>query len=185
VALIDDATLVIGAGNYFIADTPGAALPVDLTAPAAPWENVGHPSLEDIFALSSEGGEATVIGTLQKRSLRTIYSDRVETLTFTLQQFDEASLKLFLGSNAPTVVDGSHTLIGNPMTPTPAVKAFLAVFIDGANVFAFYAPRAEIYRADDLAASDTENFVGLPLAVTPLQQGTNPYTYAITPLAAA
>ena len=29
--------------------------------------------------------------------------------------------------------------------------AFLAIFVDGENVFAFYAPKAEIYRADDMS----------------------------------
>lgn len=174
----DDATLVIGAGNYFTAAVD-TALPADLLSPGVAWENVGHTSLEDIFNTSSEGGEATILGTLQNRSLRTKYSARTETLAFTLQQFDTPALKLYYGSNAVTTADG---LIGPHVNPTPTTAAFLAVFVDGENVFAFYAPKSEIYRADDIEAADTESLVGLPLGVKPLQSGSNTWTFAVTPL---
>jgi hypothetical protein len=59
-------------------------------------------------------------------------------MTFTLQQFDVNGLKLYYGSNAPILPDGS---VGVPSDPTPTQAAFLAVFVDGENVFAFYAPR--------------------------------------------
>lgn len=177
----DDATLVIGAGNYFTAPVD-TALPADLTAPGVAWTNVGHTSLEDIFAISSEGGDATTIGTLQNKSLRTKYSARQETMTFTLQQFDAASLKLYYGSNATVGTAGE---IQVPSDPTPTTTAFLVVFTDGANIFAFYAPKAEIYRNDDLSLSDTESLAGLPLGVKPLISGSNTWTYAVTPLDAA
>lgn len=177
----DAATLVIGAGNYFTAPV-GEPLPADLTAPGVNWEAVGHTSLEDIFALASEGGEATVIGTLQNKNLRTKYSARTEKMTFTVQQFDEASLKLYYGSNAPTNADGT---VGVPTEPVPTSAAFLVIFIDGDNEFAFYAPKSEIYRSDDMAMSDTESLAGMPLGVTPLQYLTNTFTYAVTPLGGA
>jgi hypothetical protein len=176
-----NATLVINSGNYFTAPV-GTILPTDLTAPGAAWTNVGHTSLEDIFGLSSDGGEATVLGTLQNKSLRTTYSARTETMTFTLQQFDAAGLKLFYGSNAPVLADGT---IGVPINPVPTTAAFLVVFIDGTNEFAFYAPKAELYRGDDLELSDTESLAGLPIAVTPLVNGANTHTYQVTPLATA
>ncbi len=177
-ALNDDATLVIGSGNFLTAPVD-TALPIDLLAPATPWEPVGHTSLEDIFGITSEGGEATTLGTLQNKTLRTKYSARTETMTFTLQQFDEPGLKLYYGSNAPTLPDGT---IGVPSDPIPTTCAFLAIFVDGTNVFAFYAPKAEVYRADDLALSDTESLAGLPLGVKPLISGTNSFAYAVTPL---
>lgn len=179
VAINDAATLVIGAGNYLTAVT-GSAAPVDLTAPATPWENIGHTSLDDIFSASSDGGDATVLGTLQNKSLRTTYSARQETFAVTLQQFDEAGLKLFYGSNMTDL----DTMLGVPTNPKPTVCAFLAVFIDGDNHFAFYAPKCEIFRGDDLDLSDTESLAGLPLAIKPMVYGTNDYAYAVTPLAA-
>lgn len=184
-ALNDDATLVIGSGNYLTNDI-GTALPADLLLPNAGivdpaplWENVGHTSLEDIFSITSEGGEATVIGTLQNTSLRTKYSARTETMAIVLQQFDKPALKLFYGSNAPELADGT---IGVPDQPVPTTCAFLAIFVDGDNIFAFYAPKAEIYRGDDLSISDTESLAGLPIGVKPLKYGTNNWTYAVTPL---
>jgi hypothetical protein len=181
VALNDNATLVIGSGNYLTAPA-GTDLPEDLLVPTSPWSIVGHTSLEDIFSIASEGGEATVIGTLQNKSLRTKYSARTETMTFTLQQFDIPGLKLYYGSNAPVLPNGT---VGVPTEPTPTTAAFLAVFVDGENHFAFYAPKAEIYRADDVSFGDTESLAGLPIGVKPMAYGSNSYTYSITPLGAS
>jgi hypothetical protein len=178
VALNDNATLVIGSGNYLTAPV-GTDLPEDLLVPTSPWSTVGHTSLEDILSIASEGGEATTIGTLQNKSLRTKYSARTETMTFTLQQFDVPGLKLYYGSNAPVLPNGT---VGVPTEPTPTSAAFLAVFVDGENHFAFYAPKAEIYRADDVSFGDTESLAGLPIGVKPMAFGSNTYTYAITPL---
>ncbi|MEU3045805.1 hypothetical protein ABZ705_04590 [Streptomyces sp. NPDC006984] len=179
--LNDNATLVVGAGNYLTAPV-GTSLPGDLLVPVSPWANVGHTSLEDVFGITSEGGEATTIGTLQNQSLRTKYSARTETMTFTLQQFDKDALRLYFGANAPELPDGT---IGVPAKPEPTKAAFLAVFIDGENHFALYAPKAEIYRADDMAISDTESLAGLPLGVKPMTYGSNTWTYAVTPLGGA
>ncbi|MEU7643353.1 hypothetical protein [Streptomyces huasconensis] len=177
-ALNDNATLVVGSGNYLTAPV-GTPIPDDLLVPVFPWQNVGHTSLEDLFGITSEGGEATTIGTLQNKSLRTKYSARTETMTFTLQQFDTPALRLYFGANAPLLPDGS---IGVPNDPRPTEAAFLAIFIDGESHFAFYAPKAEIYRADDMAIADTESLAGLPLGVKPMVLGTNTWTYAVTPL---
>lgn len=179
-ALLDAATLTIGAGNFFRAPV-GTAIPADLADIDTPWVNLGHTSLEDIFGLEAEGGEATILGTLQNKTLRTKYSDRVESFTFTLQQFDADSLKLYFGDNMVALSGGA---LGVPTSPTPTEAAFLAVFLDGANIFGFYAPKAELFRGDTLSLSDTESLAGLPLKVTPLQYSTNTYTYAVTPLAA-
>ncbi|WP_406409655.1 hypothetical protein OG923_12635 [Streptomyces halstedii] len=177
-ALNDAATLVIGSGNYLTAPT-GTAMPDDLLTPLSPWEAVGHTSLEEIFSITSEGGEATTIGSLQNKSLRTKYSARTESMTLTLQQFDVPGLKLYYGSNAPVLPDGS---VGVPSDPIPTSAAFLAVFVDGENHFAFYAPKAEIYRGDDVSFGDTESLAGLPLSVKPMPHGANKWSYAITPL---
>lgn len=177
-AINDDAVLVIGSGNYFTAPT-GTALPADLLSPEGTWSNVGHTSLEEIFGITSEGGEATILGTLQNKSLRTRYSARTETITFILQQFDTPGLKLYFGSNAPELSNG---LVGVPDEPVPTTAAFLVVFVDGENHFAFYAPQAEIYRNDDISFGDTESIAGMPIGVKPKKYGSNTWTYAVTPL---
>lgn len=185
-ALNSNATLVVGAGNFFTANyveaTP-AGLPTDLTAvPASPWENIGHTSLEDIFSVASDGGDATTLGTLQARTLRTTYAPRSETFNITLQQFDLASLRFYFGSNAQVGTSGELLV---PATPAVTVCSFLAIFVDGDNQFAFYAPKAEILRADDLSISDAESLAGLPISIKPVAHGTNDWAYAVTPLGSA
>ncbi len=174
----DDATLVVSTGHYYTAPV-GTAKPADVLDPDSPWVDVGHTSLEDIFSVSSEGGDATTIGTLQNKALRTKYSARTETIAVKLMQFDEAGLKLFLGSNAVVLADGS---IGAPTDPTPTDCAYLSVFEDGENYFDIYAPKTEIYRNDDMSLSDTESLSALPIGVKPLKYSTNDWTYAISPL---
>lgn len=189
-ALNDNAVLSVGTGHFYTAPylvggpTAAPATVALLKAPAAPYAEIGHTSLEDILSISSEGGDATVLGTLQNKALRTAYSARTESLAITLQQFDQAALKLYYGSNTD-VIAANSIFSGVPQTPTPSIVTFLAVFRDGVNVFAFYAPKAEIYRGDDLEVSDTESLVGLPLTVKPLQHDSNTWAYAVTPLASA
>jgi hypothetical protein len=178
-ALNDNATLVIGAGNYFLAPVDTAA-PADLSTIATPWVNIGHTSIEDIMGFSSDGGEATVLGTLQNSALRTSYSKRTESFTITLQQFDEDSLKLYFGSNAETTVDGKWLHV--PDNPAPTTSAFLAVYVDGANIFGIYAAKSDILRGDDIDFADTESLAGLPLKVTPIKSGTNAGPYDVTPM---
>lgn len=157
------------------------ALPASLSAPGTGWVEVGHTSLDDIFSTSSDGGDATTLGTLQNKSLRTKYSARTETFQFNLQQFDAAGLKLFYGSNATV---GTAMEIQVPVNPTPTIATFLVVFSDGTNNFAFYAPKAEIYRADDLSISDTESLASLPIGVKPIISGSNTWAFAVTPIGA-
>jgi hypothetical protein len=177
----DDAVLVVGSGNYFTAPVD-TALPADLTAPGVAWAVVGHTSLDNIFGTASDGGDPTTIGTFQNKNLRTKYSPRTETFSIILQQFDTPGLKLYYGSNAPELTDGT---VGVPVEPVPTTAAFLAIFVDGDNIFAFYAPKAEIYRNDDLTIADTESLAGLPLGIKPLISGSNAWAYAVTPLGEA
>lgn len=179
-ALLDTATLVIAGGNFYTHDTVGTAAPTSLATVPAGWDNLGHTDLEDVIAFASEGGEATSLGTLQKRTLRTTYSNRIDTFTFNLQQFDEDSLKLYYGSNMAELDTGSiwQTV---PDSPEITVRAFLAIFTDGAKRFGIYAPAAEIYRADD-AEFTSDELAGLPIQVKPLNHSTNTWKIALTPL---
>lgn len=178
--LIDNATLLVNAGNYFTAPV-GTALPADLTAPEVAWDNIGHTDLDEVLTITSDGGDQTVIGTLQNKNLRVRIGPRSETISVPLEQFDVGALKLYYGSNAVEVEDGK--LLGVPQSPAPTERAFLAVFIDGEKVFAIYAPKASIFRGSDMEISDTESLAKLPLAVTPLVHGVNQWAYAVTPLA--
>lgn len=175
----DNAVLVVGAGNFYTAP-PGTAMPASLsTVPASPWESVGHTSLEDIFSFASEGGDATTLGTLQSKALRTTYAPRTESFALTVQQFDRKSLRLYYGANAVLLANGTLAI---PQSPEPTEAAFLAIFVDGDNTFGLYAPRTEIFRGDDVAVADAESLVGLPLNIKPLIYSTNEWAYAVTPL---
>ncbi len=185
-AINDTATLVIGAGNFYHAPASTVAPTSLSTAPITPWENIGHTSLADVFGWGVDGGDATILGTLQNKSLRTTYAKRTETFTVNVQQWDEASLKLYFGSNAATVTTGvapnEITWLRVPASnPITTVGAFLAIFIDGANVFAIYAPKAEIFRGD-VPSLASDDLASLPLKVTPMIDGTNDWAYMITPL---
>lgn len=179
-ARIDEAVFKPTTGHYYIGPV-GTAFPTTPLIPDDPWEEMGHTSIEDLLSISSEGGEATILGTLQSPSMRTSYSPRSETFAFTLQQLDDASLKLYFGSNMISVTGG---LLGVPSAPVATQNAFTVIFEDGENYFGFYAPKAEILRGDDFSMPDTENFAGLPLAVKPLNYLTNAWAYAVTPLGA-
>jgi len=175
----DAATLVVGSANFFVGPV-GTAMPASLAVtPSAPWENIGHTSLEDIFSITSEGGEATTLGTLQNKTLRTTYSPRTDAFSITVQQFDRKTLRLYYGANAQMLEDG---LLAVPQDPVPTERAFLAVFVDGENRFALYAPKAEIFRGEDMAIQDAESLAGLPLTIKPLVYGSNTWAYALTPL---
>lgn len=179
----DTATLSIGTGRFYTGAV-GAAAPADkaaLLAPGATWTDLGHTSLEDIIAFSSEGGDVTTLGTLQSPVLRTKTAARTESFTINVQQWDSASLKLYYGSNFDVISTGA-IFSGVPTAPVKTTKAFLAVFQDGASVFALYAPKAEIFRGDDVDFSDTEALANLPLVITPLVNGSNPWAFAVTPL---
>ena len=160
----DDAVLKISTAHFYTAPV-GTAAPADPLNPESEWENVGHTTLEDILSMSSEGGEKTVLGSLQNRNLKTSHTSKQTAFNFSIHQFDDAGLKLYLGANA-VVEDG---LIGPADTPVPSQRAFLVVVVDGDSHFLFYVPKADIIGADDLALADTESLSSLPLSVTPLR----------------
>ena len=177
-----DATFSPGSGTFWLAPTDTAYIADLAVTPTSPWGEIGHTSIEDILTISSEGGDATTLSTLQAQPLRTKYSTRIEQMQINLQQFDVESLKLFFGSNMTQVSTSIWYKV--PTTPTVTTKAFLAILNDPeTGSFAFYAPKAEIFRADDLDLADTESLASLPISVKPVVSGSNDYSYLVSPLA--
>lgn len=177
----NDAALIVANADFYTGAV-GAAAPTDLNAiDEMVWDVLGHTSPDDILSWASEGGEATTVGSLQNPSLRTVYSDRTETFSTTLLQWDEKTLKLYFGSNMEEVT-GSTLFKGVPSKPVATKVALLVVVKDGDSRFAIYVPSAEILRGDDVAFDDTENFAGLPISVTPINYNGNSWAYAVTPL---
>ena len=152
---------------HFYTAPEGTALPVDLRAPDVAWTHMGHTSLESILAATSEGGDQTILGSLQNKSLRTSTSQRTETFAVNLLQLDIEAVKLYFGSNA--TVDGTNSKVVHiPADPTPSTVAWLCVLYDGTNDAGFYAAKAEVIRGEDLSISDTESLTQLPVRITPL-----------------
>lgn len=162
-ALLESAVLKPNTASFFKAPT-GTAKPADLKTPGVEWENLGHTTFENILTTSSEGGETSTLRSLQTQQLRVSTTPRTESFQINLLQFDEDSLQLYYGANA--VIDGEEIEV--PSDPQPTECAWLAVLYDGEKVAGYYAPKASIFRAEDIAISDTESLAQLPLQVTPL-----------------
>lgn len=179
-ALNDAAVLKVGVGHFYTAPI-GTPIPMDLRAPeaeTAPWNHMGHTSIEDILSASSEGGETTTLRSLQNKTLRQSVAARTEAYNMNLLQFDAESLKLYYGSNAVVTADGYVQI---PQNPTPTEVAWLVVLLDGESVGGVYAEKTSIFRSDDLAISDTESLSQLPLRVTPLGLDANPHAVTWIP----
>ena len=178
-ALNDNATLIVDSANYFVAPA-GTVLPANFASIAALWENIGHTDLDEVIGFSSEGGESEVKGTLQNRKLRTKRSTQTDKMRINLQQFDQAGLKLFYGSNSE--VNATTGAVRKPDSPEPTRKAFLAVFYDGANALYDYCPLVEIIGGDAMELADAEEFASLPLDLTPLNYLTNKWARETSPV---
>jgi len=165
----DTATLKVGGARFYtaVAGTVRPTTVATLKAPPVAWTEVGNTSLENILALSSEGGAVTTLSSLQNKSLRQSVEARVESLGLNLLEWTEASLKLYYGANAVVAADGA---IEVPSEPVPTEKAFLAVLEDGENVGGFYASKSSIFRSDDIAIADTNSLAALPIKITALNE---------------
>lgn len=163
----DNAVLKVSNARFYIAPV-GTARPTtlaDMKAPAAPWKEMGNTSLDQIFQISSQGGEVTNLGSVQNPNLRQSISPRTESFGINLLEWTEESLKLYYGANAVVLVDGA---IEAPTTPVPTEAAFFVALYDGENVAGFYAAKSSIFRSDDIAISDTNSLSHLPIKVTAL-----------------
>jgi hypothetical protein len=176
-ALDNTAVLKVGTGHFYTAPI-GTAVPADLRAPGGSWTEMGHTSMQDILASASEGGDITTLGSLQAKTLRQSVASRTESYNMNLLQFDKDSLKLYYGANA-VITGGGHVQV--PQDAVPTEVAWLVVFYDGTTTAGIYAPKASIFRSDDLSISDTENLAQLPLKVTPLTYLTNAFAIQFIP----
>lgn len=163
----DAATLKVGNARFYTAviGTPRPASPSALKAPATPWVEVGNTSLDNIIAMTSEGGTVTTLGSLQNRNLRQNVDSRTESFGINLLEWTPRSLKYYYGANAVVAADGAVEV---PSEPVPAEEAFLVVLEDGVNIAGFYAAKASIFRSDDIAIADSNSLAQLPIKVTTL-----------------
>lgn len=162
-ALTDSAVLIPGTGRIYLAAAESAR-PASLTAPSAPWEEMGHTSLEDGITITRDGGDSEVVGTWQNPSLRERRDATTFALTMVAHQVDNTVLGLYFGT-----VDAS---VANELSVTSTTgttdKAMYIRIIDGANEVGLYLPKVSISSEDDVEV-DPEGFLSFPLRATVLQ----------------
>lgn len=179
-ALNSNSTLVVKTGRFYFAPV-GTVAPSDLGEIPSAWKEVGHTSVDDILSWATEGGEKTVLASLQSSSLRSTTSARTESFSVSLLQWDKETLPFYFGSNMK-LISGSSIFHGVASNPTPVKRALLIVLEDGQNKFAIYAPSAEIARGDDLSIDSTEDLAALPITISLLNHESNDWAFAVTPL---
>lgn len=156
-ALSDGAVLLPGTGYFYTAAT-GTAVPLNKTAPGAPWENLGHTSREDGMTITREGGDTEPLGTWQNSALRTRRDPTTYALTFNLHQIDNTVLELYFGG---ADIDTAG-VFGVPANFSSTPRALYVRLVDGTTEVGLYVPSVEIAAEDDIEV-DVEGFLQLPV----------------------
>lgn len=161
-AISDSAVILPGTGYLFIApaETPR---PASLTAPAAPWDNLGHTSREDGLTITRDGGDSEVVGTWQNPSLRERRDPTTFAITAHLHQVDNNTLQLYFGDGNVTE-DG---VFGVTSATDTIEKALYVRIVDGDNAVGLYVPKVSISSEDDVEV-DVEGFLAFPVRMTVL-----------------
>ena len=161
-ALTDSAVIIPGTGQLYLApaETPQ---PASLTAPASPWENLGHTSREDGLTITRDGGDSEVIGTWQNPSLRERRDPSTFAITAFLHQVDNNVLELYFGAGDTTQA-GEFGVITAAATTE---KALFVRIVDGTNEVGLYVPKVSVAAEDDVEV-DVEGFLAFPVRATVL-----------------
>lgn len=175
----DSAVAIISTARFYTG-TVAATKPTNYLIPGVAWTDLGHTSIDNVFACQSEGGEVTVLGTLQSELFQSTTTPRIDSFAITSVQLDLDTYKMYFGDNGTQ--DGTTKLFAVPNSPVPVSKAFLGVFTAGTKAFAIHADKAEIKRGDDLDFGEKNSIAGLPLLVTPLSYNGASSNWGITPL---
>ena len=173
-AVNNAAVIVPAEGRFYIADT-SATKPTALTAPSAPWAEVGHTTFEDPLVIERDGGDSTVLRSWQASALRTSTEAIVYKLTFNLLEFDDLALNLYYGGGA---VNATSDEFEAPKTPAPQSKSLFIRLIDGALTTTMYFPTVEIIGSDDIEV-DPEELLFLPVTATVLDDADVTYLFTL------
>ena len=171
-ALTDSAVIIPGTGFMYLAPAE-TVQPASLTAPAAPWVNLGHPSREDGLTITRDGGDSETLGTWQNSALRERRDPTTFAITAFLHQVDNTVLELYFGPG--DIATAGEFGVQDASATTE--RALFVRIVDGANQVALYVPRVSI-GADDDVEVDVENFLAFPVRATVLQvTGSNLMTF--------
>lgn len=162
-SLTDGAVFVPGTGFIYLADAETPE-PANLTAPASPWANMGHTSVDDGLTITRDGGDSNVLGTWQNNALRERKDPAVFAILIHALQVDQSIFSLYFpGGDAS--VPGRY---GVTNTTDTAEKALYVRIVDGANEAGLYVPKVSVSSDDDIEV-DVEKFLSFPLRATVLQ----------------
>lgn len=171
--LNDDALLIPGRGDvlHHAVLTNETELPDldDIVAYAATgalpagWESFGHCDVDDLPEWGSDGGDSEVKRTWQKEAVREVTTEAaVDYLTVKPQQFDNATMSLYMGGGDTS----APNRFGAPNAPASTKKAVMIIYIDALNgAIAEVLPNASI-RKGDAQENAIDDFSSLPLRVT-------------------
>jgi hypothetical protein len=172
VALIDSAVLIPGTGQIYVAPAE-TAMPASLTAPATPWDNIGHTSRDDGLTITRDGGDSETIGTWQNPVLRERRDPTTFAITAFLHQVTNDVLEMYFG---PGDVDTADQFGVTSSTAT-IERALYVRIIDGTAEAGLYVPKVSISSEDDVEI-DVEGFLAFPIRATVLQvTGSNLMTW--------
>ena len=158
--LVDDQVYIPGQARLLVAPV-GTARPSDLVTIPAPWDDLGHSSIEDGITIGREGGDSETKGTWQNPVLRERRDPTSWFLTMFLHQVSNDTLRFFFGGG-----DVSEAgVFGVPITPVAQERAIIAQIIDGDNRVSIYVPKASLLADDDIEV-DVEEFLAFPIRAT-------------------
>ncbi|WP_378144815.1 hypothetical protein ACFJGV_15160 [Cnuibacter sp. UC19_7] len=170
----DATTLVVpGHGTVFTAAANTAMPATGLEAfslagtPPTGWTSLGHTSKQNTVAFSTDGGDASSLGTWLEDAVRTIYAATNWALTVNGLQVDKPTLDLSF--NGGFDEDDGYIVPGSN-----AGKA-VAMFVlcqDGSGQLGFYIPNTST-KLGSAPSIDTENFFELPLSSNILSASTS------------
>lgn len=161
-ALNDTQVFIPGQGRLYVAPV-GTAVPGNLTAPAAPWIDLGHTSIEDGLTIGREGGDSEVLGTWQNPALRERRESTTWFVTVFLHQVSNQTLSFFFGGGDASV-SGEF---GVPLLPQAQERSLFIRIIDGSNEAPLFIPRVSLLADDDVEL-DVENLMAFPVRATVL-----------------
>lgn len=171
--MLDDSAVMRPGTGHFLLRSPNTASPsfadleafvADTTDLPTGTTDLGHTSLNDILSFEQDGGDSTVIGSWQKKSLKEIVTaEAVDYFTTTALQIDNETLALYYGAGDATVANEWSA----PASAGTTEKGVTIVMFDGSDWAAIDCAKVSIRREAGLAP-DPEYFLGFPLRFTVL-----------------
>jgi hypothetical protein len=150
--VLDPLEVMVGTANgpgIWIAPERTPA-PADLTAPfEAPWVNLGY-AADDGVTLGGATTSESFTPWQSKTPIRTIVTERTQTVQFIMWQLNETTLGLYFDADVPPAAAGIIEFEVRSDAPSHTY-AVCVDLLDGESQFRHYFPRANLETAGDMA----------------------------------